>query len=379
MSSPLRTRESSCTISFAIDALFSLLCFLLMSVAAAVSSNTFTTTTANQDAAAAAAARRTADPASSSSSSPPPPSVYPVDEYFFDAVVDHYSFRNPRTFPLRYYVNEQHWKSSSNNNNNNKHGAGNKNITTTTTGASAERRLDEQQQQQGPVFFYAGNEADIFQFVNNSGFMFEAAEEFGAMVVFAEHRYYGLSIPDHDDLSFLTVEQAMADFNTLTVHMRNKWNMSPQTAFIAFGGSYGGNLAMWLRLKNPNIWAGAIASSATPLKHLLRDTNGFARIETQAYGNVSSVCPDLVRQGWKELYEYAATASGCFEIADALDLCSGSIIRAELIHGWVSEALETLGMLFLLWKIEDAGAYIRGSSHFACSTVQSSVRLPICN
>ena len=66
-------------------------------------------------------------------------------------------------------------------------------------------------------------------------------------------------------------------------------------------GSYGGNLAMWLRLKNPNLWAGAIASSATPLKHLLRETNGFAKITTDAYGNVSSACPDLVRQGWKVL------------------------------------------------------------------------------
>ena len=254
--------------------------------------------------------------------------TYPVDEHIFYATVDHYNFRNPRTFPLRYYVDEQHW---------NKH----RSPAAHSSSFSAVPRLVEESS--GPVFFYAGNEADIFQFVNNSGFMFEAAEEFGAMVVFAEHRYYGASIPDAEDLSFLTVEQAMADFNTLTVHMRKQWNMATETAFIVFGGSYGGNLALWLRLKNPNLWAGAIASSATPLKHLLRETNGFTLIETQAYGNVSAECPDLIRRGWKELYEYAKTSSGCFEIADALDLCSGSTIRSDEIHGWISEALETLG------------------------------------
>lgn len=238
-----------------------------------------------------------------------PPSVYPVDEHIFNAVVDHYNFRPTKdpTFPLRFYVNEQHWNGT------------------------------------GPCFFYAGNEANIFQFVNNSGFLFESAIEFGAIVAFAEHRYYGKSNP-WDDVSFLTVEQAMADFNTLNVHIRKKWRMAPETAFIVFGGSYGGNLAMWLRLKNPNLWSGAVASSATPLKHLLRESNGFAAIYTQAYGNVSSVCPDLVRSGWKELFDGAKTSQGRISVAQALGLCqplpeSGF---ADDIHGWVGGALETM-------------------------------------
>ena len=37
------------------------------------------------------------------------------------------------------------------------------------------------------LFFYTGNEGPIDQFWDNSGFVFEAAKNFSALVVFAEH------------------------------------------------------------------------------------------------------------------------------------------------------------------------------------------------
>lgn len=68
----------------------------------------------------------------------------------------------------------------------------------------------------GPVLFYAGNEGDVWTFYNNSGFMTTTlAKEFKAAVVFAEHRYYGKSMPfgnqtfDKKNLRFLSVEQVM--------------------------------------------------------------------------------------------------------------------------------------------------------------------------
>ena len=39
----------------------------------------------------------------------------------------------------------------------------------------------------GPIFFYTGNEGPIEGFWDNSGFVFEAAEKFNALVIFGEH------------------------------------------------------------------------------------------------------------------------------------------------------------------------------------------------
>ena len=263
-----------------------------------------------------------------------------LQERTFPTNVDHFSYQpvDPPTFPLRYFVGGGHYLRP----------------------GSAGPGTSTPPSPPPPVLFYAGNEADITVFIENSGFVFEAAEELGALVVFAEHRYYGTSYPfggrlealsPGRNVSYLTVEQALADFNLLTHHLREQWNLPPSTAFVAVGGSYGANLAMWLRLKFPHLWAGALASSATPLKGRLRTTNAFHRIVAEAYGNAtaSGICPSLVRDGWTELYGAAASPADRtrrVEAARTLGLCRDALpptlAAADRVRGWIYSALETM-------------------------------------
>jgi lysosomal Pro-X carboxypeptidase len=116
---------------------------------------------------------------------------------------------------------------------------------------------------QGPIFFYTGNEADVTLFANLTGLMWENAQEFGALVVFAEHRFFGDSLPCEGGFQqcgdYLSTDQAMADYASLIESLYARYNA---TSTVVFGGSYGGMLAAWMRMRYPALVDGAIASSA---------------------------------------------------------------------------------------------------------------------
>ncbi len=61
-----------------------------------------------------------------------------------------------------------------------------------------------------------------YRFLHLKGFVWDIAPQYGAMVIFAEHRYYGKSLPFGNDsfkdaahLNYLTTEQALADYAVL--------------------------------------------------------------------------------------------------------------------------------------------------------------------
>uniref|UniRef100_A0A2N9J9L4 Lysosomal Pro-X carboxypeptidase n=1 Tax=Fagus sylvatica TaxID=28930 RepID=A0A2N9J9L4_FAGSY len=166
---------------------------------------------------------------------------YQYETRYFMQRLDHFSFSEQPKFPQRYLINTENWVGP---------------------------------QRLGPIFFYCGNEGDIEWFAANTGFVWEIAPRFGAMVVFPEHRYYGKSMPygsideaykNGTTLSYLTANQALADFAVLLSDLKR--NLSAEASpVVLFGGSYGGMLAAWMRLKYPHIAIGALASSAPILQ-----------------------------------------------------------------------------------------------------------------
>ena len=146
-------------------------------------------------------------------------------EYFFDTALDHFDAEGKSTtFPMRYLIDDTYWEPET-----------------------------------GPILFYAGNEGDVYSFYDNVGFMTETiAQETGGLLVFGEHRYFGVSYPFDPSVAFtpehniyLTVEQVMTDYVDLIKYVRTEYEMEDK-ACIVFGGSYGGMLAAWLRLKHPS-------------------------------------------------------------------------------------------------------------------------------
>jgi lysosomal Pro-X carboxypeptidase len=149
----------------------------------------------------------------------------PPTEFNFTTRIDHFNGSYDDTFEMRYLVNDQYYNASF-----------------------------------GPILFYTGNEGDIYTFYNNSGFVTDTlAKQLSAKVVFAEHRYYGTSMPfitgeasyaDVEHRRFLSIEQVFWDYLELLKFIKDENNMQDR-AVIAFGGSYGGMLASWMRMKYP--------------------------------------------------------------------------------------------------------------------------------
>lgn len=128
------------------------------------------------------------------------------------------------------------------------------------------------------------------------------------MIVFIEHRYYGESIPNlalknqtAETLGYLTSEQALADYAIVIEDLKTNYS-AEESPVVAFGGSYGGMLAAWFRLKYPHITVGALSASAPILEFdHLTPWDGFYRIVSEDFKNVSVKCFDTIKSSWDAL------------------------------------------------------------------------------
>jgi lysosomal Pro-X carboxypeptidase len=248
------------------------------------------------------------------------PYAYEWDEAYFPAWVDNYNFNantSQATYQERYLVNNASWG-----------GPG------------------------SPIFFYCGNEGFIELFANNTGFLWETAVQFKSLVVFAEHRFYGLSLPfgdasfEIDNLALLSAEQAIADYAWLISSL--KANLSATNSpVVLFGGSYGGMLAAWMRIKFPSAAVGAIASSA-PILQIpgVMDPAAYMSIVTADFTRANPLALMGVYNTFSAIQDAGATQAGRDEISSTLGLCAPleSLDDAYGVIGWLENAIGFMAM-----------------------------------
>lgn len=169
--------------------------------------------------------------------------------------------------------------------------------------------------------------------------MWELAPKLKASLVFAEHRYYGKTLPfgngsyeSPKHLGYLSSEQALADFADLLAEINPSNRSTRGRPVIAFGGSYGGMLAAWFRIKYPHLVTGAIASSA-PILQFDTDCNVFNQILTSVFSVAyTKECSQNIARSWDALKNYSSTADGLKVLKDKFKFC-GNITKAEDITG----------------------------------------------
>jgi len=263
----------------------------------------------------------------------PQPGVANCTLHWFTQKTDHFNWGAPPgnqyTFQQRYFIYDSFWSSEQN---------------------------EDGSTSKGPIFFYAGNEDYVDLYVNATGLMWENAESFGALLVFAEHRFYGESLPFKPGtpgcMNWLSTEQAMADYAYLITSLKEKLDCQ-DSAVIAFGGSYGGMISSWFRMKYPNIVDGSIAASApiwsfsgmTPPY----DYDGFNKVVTRdasAAGGSTDSCSQNVKRGLERIDEVGKSEDGRKMLSASFLTCNPlrSYGEAYELMEWVSSPWATMAM-----------------------------------
>ncbi|MED6171734.1 hypothetical protein PIB30_043537 [Stylosanthes scabra] len=234
---------------------------------------------------------------------------------FFTQSLDHFDYtpQSNHKFQQRYLFNDTYWGGANNN---------------------------------APIFVYTGNEGNIEWFAQNTGFMFETAPRFQALLVFIEHRFYGKSVPfggnrevaygNTSTIGYLSSTQALADYATLIIDLKK--NLSAiDSPVVLFGGSYGGMLAAWFRLKYPHIAIGALASSA-PILHFPGLVSPYVFYDTIAndFRSESENCYNVIKGSWKEIEDAGKTDKGLKLLQKSFRLCKN--YSSDALESWLSSA-----------------------------------------
>lgn len=158
------------------------------------------------------------------------------------------------------------------------------------------------------------------------------------------HRYEPLSHPGlcgagtQKCFAFCTTAQANADWAGLITELRNEHKI--RAPAVALGGSYGGMLSGWFRMKYPAVVDGAIAASA-PIWQLAstveRDTLDMQAVAiskgVSAAGGATDTCRDNLRAAWPLLQQVGQSERGLFLLSESARSCT-ALADADDLPTW---------------------------------------------
>jgi lysosomal Pro-X carboxypeptidase len=209
------------------------------------------------------------------------------------------------------------------------------------------------------IFFYTGNEGPVTLYGDHCGLMYEHAAAHHALLIFAEHRYYGSSWPlgtpalSLAHMGYLSSQQALADYAVLLRGLRAQLAIPDSVPVISFGGSYGGMLSAMLRSAYPGSVDGALASSA-PLRSFPGqspqwDSQGYYSVvsrDATAQGGASDECGQNMKALWPQLFADGASAQGRARLAAAFSTCAPlqEVDDARALAYWIRGTWDTLAM-----------------------------------
>jgi len=205
-----------------------------------------------------------------------------------------------------------------------------------------------------PIVFYTGAEGAGVEYIwPHSGWVVDTlAKNLSALVVFAEHRFFGLSnpggtpggfFPDATHLGLLSEAEVLEDYTSLATAIRTNYS-AWDSPLISVGGSLAGELTTWWRIRHPFMVDMGIASSAPILGYFgIADPFGWNFVVTEAFRGVGGdECVNNMRSG------YAATAAlAPADVTSAFNTCTPATLDchgqqvAGLVMDWAGGAAES--------------------------------------
>lgn len=213
-----------------------------------------------------------------------------VQTLWFDQLLDHNDPTNPTTWQQRYYVNDEFFKPGNGT---------------------------------GPVFLMIGGEGEATARWMTEGAWIHYAQQYGALCFQLEHRFYGKSRPTEDlstkNLAYLSSEQALADLAYFIEAMNGKYQLNRDNRWIAFGGSYPGSLAAWVRQNYPYLVHGSISTSGPLLAKI--DFKEYFEVVVDSLKRYSSECVEDVQSAMAQVETLLKHMIGQRNLNEKFKLC----------------------------------------------------------